>query len=381
MKQGALVVAVGGVLWLGGAAQTPASLFSPAPGSPVAVCQRPGSVDVADFTADGHADLLVACSGNDALVVLLGDGRGGFRAAPGSPLAVRAAPHLVAVGDVNNDGRADFVATSHDSNDVSVLLGDGRGRFSPAAGSPLTFLERGTPHNHGLALGDLNGDGNLDLATSNQNDNSVSVLLGDGTGRFAAAPGSPFPVGRSPYPLALADVNGDGHLDVVTPNVRSNDISVLLGNGRGGFAAAPGSPIAVLARPYFVALGRLNADPHLDLVATHDDTTLASVLLGDGGGFRPAAGSPVDLGCRGGEVRLGDVNRDGRLDFVTGTACHSVVVLLGDGRGGLRAAPGSPLAVGRGPWGVALADLNGDGRLDIATADFESNSVSVLLRR
>jgi len=87
----------------------------------------------------------------------------------------------------------------------------------------------------------------------------------------------------------------------------------------------------------------------------------------------------VNAGARAGEIVLADVNGDSRLDLVTGTAANTVVVLLGDGAGRFRPAPGSPYPTGRGPWGVAVADVNGDGKPDILTANFEDDSVRILL--
>jgi hypothetical protein len=344
------------------------------------VGDRPADIALADVNGDGPLDLLTANSRSNNVSILLGNGRGGFAPAPGSPLAGGPVTHLLALGDVNGDSHLDLAVTCHDSNDAILYLGNGHGGFRAAPGSPFPLLQGTAPHNHGLALGDFNGDRKLDLATSNQNHRSVSVLLGDGQGRFRSAPGSPFLVGGAPYPLALGDLNGDGALDIVTPNLDSRQIAVLLGNGRGGFAPAPGSPFPVLPRPYFVALGDLNGDRWLDVVASHDDISLLTVLLGDGqGGFRPASGSSVDVGSRAGEILLRDMNSDGRVDLVTGTDAHQVVVLLGEGDGGFRPAAGSPFAVGRGPWGLALGDVNGDSKIDIVTANLESNDVSVLL--
>lgn len=357
-------------------------LFAPAPGSPFPVGSGPSDIAMADLSGDGKLDVVTANSGSDNLTILLGDGSGGFRPAPGSPLAAGPAPHLVAIGKLNQDAHFDLVVTAHDSNDVRVLLADDQGNFGPAPGSPFPALTGTRPHNHGLALADVNRDGSLDIVTSNCNAGSVSILLGSGRGSFLPAPGSPFQVGRCPYPLAAGDLDGDGALDIVTPNLEGSSLSALLGDGDGGFALAPGSPVRTLARPYFVAIGDLNGDRKLDLAATHDDISQVSLLLGDGrGGFAPAPGSPIDAGQRGGEIVFADVNGDRKLDFVTGTASHSVAVFLGDGRGRFAPAPGSPFPAGRGPWGLALGDINGDGKLDILTANFESNNVSVLLGR
>jgi len=355
--------------------------FVAAPGSPIAVGKGPSGLATGDVDRDGKADLVVAVGGTSALSILLGDGRGGFSPAPGAPLPVAAAPHLAEIGDLDRDGNPDLVATGHDSHGVFVWLGDGTGRFRSAAGSPYPALASGKPHNHGLALGDLDGDGDLDVVTTDDEAHVVAVLIGDGRGGFRPAPRSAFRVGRQPYPPTLGDVDRDGRLDVVTPDVESGTLSVLLGDGRGGFRVASGSPIGVTARPYFVELGDLDGDGVLDAVASHDDVSLVTVLLGDGrGGFRAAAGSPLDVGRRAGKVAIHDVDRDGKRDIVLGSG-DGVIVRLGDGRGGLAPATGPLLPAGPGSWSLAVGDFDGDGKADVATADVESGTVSVLLQK
>lgn len=370
--------------------------------------RQPGDVALGDVNDDGHLDIVSANSGSRDVSILLGDGRGGFAPAPGSPFGVgtaagqptdstaasaadslsaeprageRAAfaPHLVVLADLDEDGRLDLALTSHDHNEAALLRGDGAGGFAAMPGSQVRFLEAARAHNHGLAAADVSGDGHLDLVTSNQDDNSVSILLGDGMGRFAPAAGSPVAVGRAPYPFALGDLNGDGALDIVTPDVQGGTVTVLLGDGRGGFRAAPGSPHAVDPRPYFIAIARVDGDSALDVIASHDDTDRLALLTGDGaGGLAPPR--RIDAGGRPWKARIADVDNDGDADLLTGTAA-GLAVLLGDGAGAFRRAPGSPFPVGKGPWGLAVGDVNHDGRLDAVTANLEDNDLTLLLGR
>ena len=352
-------------------------LFTPAPGPPFKLGSRPNDLAVGDWNKDGKLDV-ATCTDADTVVILSGDGRGGFAPAPGSPLNIAA--HMIAVGDINNDGSTDLALTHHDNFGVMVLLGAGDGRFAAAPGSPFVAHQGARPHNHGLALSDLNSDGNLDITTSNQDDNSVSVLLGNGRGGFAPAPGSPFAVGSAPYPHVVGDVNKDGNLDIVTPNVRSDNVTVLLGNGKGSFTPAVGSPYAVESRPYYVAVGDVSGDGRPDIITTHDDINLVTTLLGDARrGFAPAPGSPFDVGRRAFKLLAFDLNKDARMDLVVGTeASNSVAVLLGDARVTYSPAAGSPFAAGANPR-VAVGDANGDGRLDIITANNGSGDITVLL--
>ena len=358
-------------------AELPGSRFAV---SSVPVGRQPNDVTIGDVDGDGHPDVVTANIGSRDVSVLRGDGKGGFRPAVGSPIPVGIAAHLVVLGDFDRDGALDLAVTEHDSNDVLLLKGNRRGSFAPMAGSPVRAVDGVAPHNHGLAAADFDGDGVLDLATSNNNGNSVSVLIGDGRGRFRPAAGSPFPVGRAPYPLAVADWNGDGRADIATPDVGGHTITVLFGDGRGGFAAGAGSPYRVADRPYFVTAGDVNGDRALDLVVSHDDSNALSVLV-NGGGGRFASPGRIEAGGRTWKVRVADFDRDGRNDLALGVHPSAAAVLRGDGRGGFSPAAGSPVSVGRGPWGIAVADVNRDGKPDVVTANTEVATVSVLLAR
>lgn len=365
-------------------------LLVPAPGSPIAVPGGTGGVDLADVNRDGHLDLVVAAGEERGLSILLGTGTGAFTSLPATVAMHAVRTGETALGDLNGDGHVDMAIASHDSYEVVVLLGDGKGGFSPAPASPAVTGNAGKPHNHGLISGDVDGDGHLDLVAVNSGDGTVAVLLGDGRGGFVHASGSPFAAGPGPYPAALGDVDGDGRLDIVVPDSGTGQysrehgslartVTVLLGDGKGGFRPAPFSPIAVLAGPYFASLGDLDGDQRPDLVIAHDDTSSISILLNDGGkGFRPAPQSPFDLGRRAWQIVVADADGDRRADLVLATG-DSVTVLLGDGHGRFAPAPGSPFAAGRGAWTLAVGDLDEDGKLDVVASNVETEGLHVLL--
>ncbi len=354
--------------------------FTAAPGSPFPVGTKPMSVAAGDFNADGKPDLAIA-NGDGTVTVLLGNGAGGFTAATGSPFPAGSGPSAVAVGDFNGDGKPDLAIADYAANNVTVLLGDGTGRFTAAPSSP--FPAGSQPNS--VAVGDFNGDGKPDLAIANYNSNNVTVLLGDGAGGFTSATGSPFPAGTQPYSVAVGDFNGDGKPDLAIANVASWDVTVLLGTGAGGFTAAPGSPFAVGSYPESVAVADFNADGKLDLavagVGLYASGSNVTVLLGDGaGGFRAVQSGPGATGDSPSALAVADFNEDGLPDLaVINPETGTVAVLLGDGTGEFTSATGSPFTAGTQPVALAAGDFNVDGKPDFATANYGSNNLTVLL--
>ena len=360
-------------------------IFAPVFSIPIA-CGT-SNVVIGDLNNDGKPDLVATCGDARALTVLLGTAEGQFR--PSNPIPVPDSPGDIALGDLNGDTNLDLAIDSHDSYGVIVLLGDGKGGLALAANSPIVMKDGQHPHTHGLAIGDLNGDRKPDLITVNNADNDVSIAFGDGRGGFTRAPAT-FAVGPSPYPLALGDVNNDGSLDIITTATATGPmrrqqlpssfaLTLLLNDGHGSFRRSE-LPLRT-GQPWFAVVGDLNGDRKPDVVATHHEQSELTVLLGDGAGhFTEAPSSPFDFGRSAFEVILADVNRDGHLDALA-AAGEGVRVMLGDGHGNFKAAPGSPFQTGRGVWRLAVADLNADGKLDIVTSNLESRSISILFGR
>jgi hypothetical protein len=367
-------VALGGVSLLGVVASSASALsFSQSAGSPFAVGAGPNTIVAGDFNGDGKLDLATANTSGQSVSVLLGDGAGGFVQAPGSPVSLGTGPYALATGDFDGDGNLDLAIAEPYAGYVVVLLGDGSGRFHEASGSP--FAAGKNPD--AIAVGDFNGDGKADLAVANYSDNTVSVLLGDGHGGFNPAPGSPITVGTGPLQVAAVDLNTDGKLDLAVVNTQSGNMSVLLGDGAGGFHAASGSPVPVGSYPASIAFADFNHDGKLDLaVVRGSPATQASTLVGDGaGGFSSTRATPVTSPTH---VTAGNFTGDGNVDLAFTDYGGNVQVALGDGTGGFTAG-GSPFAVGNGPFDLALGDFNRDGKLDIAVANRNDDNVSVLL--
>jgi uncharacterized protein (TIGR03437 family) len=224
-----------------------------------------------------------------------------------------------------------------------------------------------------LAIGDFNGDGKADLTVANSRSNNVSVLLGNGNGTFQAAVN--YAAGATPRLVAVGDFNGDGKADLAVANWDSNNVSVLLGNGNGTFQ--PAVSYAAGSGPTIIVIRDFNGDGKADLIVANHNSHNVSVLLGNGNGtFQPAVSYATDTSpC---ELSAGDLNGDHKADLVMSNwAGSSVSVLLGNGNGTFQ--PEVNYATGSGPGSAAIGDFNGDGKADLAVANWNSVSVSMLL--
>jgi hypothetical protein len=296
-------------------------------------------------------------------------------------------PGSVEIADLNNDKIKDIIIANAEDSGVTVLLGTGKGNFKEAKGSP--FPAGYMPND--IAIADFNKDGKPDLAFANHDRKYLTVLAGDGSGGFKPLKGSPFPVEVRPHThgLAVGDFNSDGNLDLVTDSWGNNQLAILFGNSQYGFNT-PVKYIDVGKHPYQrIRTADFNKDGNLDIVTTNLDGNNSTVLLGDGkGNFHEAEGSPFACGDSPFGVAIGDVNGDGNLDLAIvnspsitsdNTGHDGLTILLGNGKGKFTKMAGSPFNTGKSPSRVAIGDVNGDGIADIAVANYNNDSITVFI--
>lgn len=340
-----------------------------------AVGPRPESVAVGDFDNNGWADLVVANNTSVGTVtVLLNNGSGGF--APGDAFAAGPVPRYVGVGDFNSDGYADLAVanfTTPGVYPVTILPGVGDGTFQ----APDSYV--GGPCPYALAVGDLNGDSHPDVAVANYSAavSGVSVLLGSAEGRLRAPVN--YAAGPGPVSVVGGDFNGDGRADlaVVNTDAAHPSVSVLTNASSGTFPAR--DRYAVGADPRSVAVADVDADGHADLVVANYSTSV-SVLRGNGNGaFQAAVNSAVGpAGASATDVAVADLDNDGKLDLAVVNFIANTVSVL-PGIGGVNFPNWFAYAAGASPLAVAAADFNGDGFADLAVANcLVQGTVSVL---
>jgi hypothetical protein len=335
---------------------------------------------VGDFNGDGILDIATANSAPDknqtvyanTVTISLGNGDGTFRTSGTGP-STGTQPEAIVTADFNGDGILDLATTNAGNSTLTILLGNGDGTFKAAA-TPATAsgpLE--------LVAADFNGDGIDDLAVAGES--GYTILLGNGDGTFTAIPMAE--TSGSFAAIVSADFNGDGKPDLAILNYYpSNQLILLLGNGDGTFTQGSGIPQAGTGSNLnSLAVGDFNGDGKIDLALTNSGNDTVSILMGNGDGTFTQALAASATGKFPEDVQVADFNGDGKLDLavINLEGNPSETVLLGNGDGTFTIP-----AIGTGVPAydaVAVGDFNGDGVPDLLGTDGSSTLYAALTLR
>ncbi len=329
-----------------------------------------GQLVSGDFDGDDRPDLAVArISINNNLSILPNAGAGTFGIAQSEGKGYE--PGALVSGRFDADDTDDLIVAHYWADEVAVYLGDGDGSL----GWTSSVYVAGHPS--GMAAGDFDGDGHLDLAVSSIGINSlmprIRILLGVGDGTFRMAPDV---VGFAPNMIAAADFDGDGRLDLAVKVGGQPEIKVLLGRGDGTFEARGSYSVGIYSNDIVAA--DFDGDGAIDLaVANYYGNDTISVLAGVGDGAFLTA-REFESGAKVIAIAAADFNADGRADLaVANDEGETVGILLADDKGGFHAP--RRVVVGALPFGLVARDFDGDGRPDIATTVRTLGAVGVLI--
>jgi hypothetical protein len=388
----------------------------------------PTSIAVGDFNSDSELDITVANSGTENVGVLFGFGNGSFASQTTYSTGVGSIPQSVTVGDFNNDKKLDIVVTDSGNNNVLTLL-----KYNTAAFETQTMYSTGTDSNPlSVAVGDLNNDGRLDFVVANGGTDNVGVFLGLGNGTFSSQ--TRYSTGSGSYPrcITVADFNNDSHLDIVVGNYEDKNIGIFLGFGNGTFSNQTTYSTGINSAPNSITQGDFNNDSRLDIAVSNYVNNSVGIFLGYGDGtFSGVITYSTGSGSNPGAVAVADFNNDSRLDIVVancgtwnigifygygdGTFSDMIIystgsfscpvsvvvgnfnndgqldiavansgadnigVFFGHGNGTFSNQTAFSTGIGSKPYSIAIGDFNNDNQLDIAIANYGSNNFGILL--
>jgi hypothetical protein len=324
--------------------------------------------ELSDLNGDGKLDLITSVFGADSVNIQLGNGDGTFGAITSTLIAPGFGPAEVHAVSLRGNGTMDLIAASFNTNQIAIMLGNGNGTVEPPV-----FYTVGSASNTptSLTAGDFNHDGNLDVAVANTVDNTVSILLGNGTGVLTPL-GAPINVGHDPEAIRVGDFNSDGYADLAVANYRDGNVTILLNNRDETFSA---STVTAGTGPQALAITGTGAN--LLLAVANFNTNNVSVLKSNNNGTF-AAQTLVNVGHGPDEVEFTDINGDGIPDLVVTNYTDSSLSLVTGSAGGTYTAL-TPFPIGNNPYAAAVGDLDGDGTPDIVVANCFSNNTGTLL--
>lgn len=277
-------------------------------------------------------------------------------------------PYGAYAGDFDNDGWSDLFIPCESTDDVRIFMNDGAG-FYPGAFSVKKPANMNGPSPNEAA--DFDNDGEIDVVVGSFNSDRLTVMFGDGVGGFPTSV-SLLTGATQNRGVGVLDLNGDGWDDVVSASRAGSNASIFMNNGDGTFAARVNLEAGV-ANETSIAVADANNDGLLDVfLGNYGAPRNVTVLLGDGAGGLVAQ-TPVPTSGQPWMLAVGDVDNDGNVDvFSANSSGNGIGVHLGDGAGGLSAVTTKP--VGSFPLAIDAGDIDGDGDLELVSSDYGSAS-------
>lgn len=342
------------------------------------------AIAITDLDGDTKPDVVIVDDSINSVSVLMNTSTIGTASFTRTDFTVGTLPDAVAIGDLDGDGKPDLAVANYTSNTISVLLNTST--LGSISFSSAISLNIGTTPS-AVAIGDIDGDGKLDLAVTGQNTNTVRVLLNNSTiGSVNFSPATTFAVGTVPMSVAIGDIDGDGKPDLAIANQNSNNVSVLKNNssiGSATFASATNFAVSIVPRSILMA--DLDGDGKLDLATANRASTgtTVSVLRNTSsvGTINFATRNDFTVETQPYGIVAGDVDGDGKLDLVVSNGGNNSVSVLknNSSTGSMNFNSRTNYLVGTNPFGVGIADLDGNNKLDIVTINYSSNNMSILL--
>jgi hypothetical protein len=328
------------------------------------------SISVFDFNSDGHQDVIISNYSDNNIVIYRGNGKGNLTEI--SRFSAGEKPTDMSVSDINGDGNVDVVIANHETSYVTLLYGDGQGSFKHAPHSPLNIDIK--PHPHAIQLKDLDGDNKVDLIVDSRTHKGLRFLKGIGNGNFKT-PGKIIDVDGDPYlGFATGDINGDGNIDIVTPNQREIGIILNTHSDKLSFSMKKLGPYE---SPFAVELAEMNGDGKTDLIVASGGRSI-TIIPGDGhGNFLEEKKTLIKTTSGAKQIAVGDINGDGIKDALVSNWSGNLLVVLG-GKATFETISFKHSSIPN-PWGIMLVDLNKDGKSDFIITNGDSDLAALYL--
>lgn len=333
----------------------------------------PRAIVHGDVNNDNYLDLVTANYLGGSLTVCYNDGNGYFPIRVNKSIAVE--PFAVIVDHFDGDGYLDLTSADEGLFNIVIVYNDGDGNF---INRPKTSYDIGG-YPYSILYHDFNGDGDKDLVTSNNAQQSISFLWNLGNGSFAPFVDYSFDSQR-PFDLSIGDMDGDGDDDILCTHLGyesapENNISILWNNGNGSFSTHTSYEVGI--DPIRVRAVDIDLDSDLDLITANFGSNTITILLNNDnttfGSRRDYQVGPIPM-----SLVLEDLNDDGYLDIVVANqGNNSISILYNQGKGLF--TKHSEYTIGAQPTYLTIADFNNDGGLDLAASNLLTNSISVRL--